>query len=57
VSLLVAARPVTLATSGTEVGALSFTIGNQTVEVPLALASEIEDPGPWWRLTHPIELF
>lgn len=57
VSLLVQARPLTLDKAGAKVGSLSFTVGEQTIEVPLALASEIDDPGPWWRLTHPAELF
>ena len=57
VSLLVEARPVTLDPAGTDIGALHFTAGTQTVDVPLELSKAIEDPGPWWRLTHPTELF
>ena len=57
VTLLVQAQPVTLEAAGTEVGSLSFTVGTKTVEVPLKLESEIDDPGAWWRLTHPTELF
>ncbi|WP_434968616.1 D-alanyl-D-alanine carboxypeptidase family protein [Microbacterium sp. bgisy207] len=34
---------------------LSGPLGSTTVEA--ALTSEIEQPSPWWRLTHPLELF
>ncbi|MDL5351873.1 D-alanyl-D-alanine carboxypeptidase [Microbacterium sp. zg-YB36] len=41
----------------TTVGTLTVTgpLDAETVEVHLA--AEIEDPTPWWRLTHPLELF
>ncbi|MBC7591986.1 MAG: D-alanyl-D-alanine carboxypeptidase [Salinibacterium sp.] len=54
-----AVRPeaVQLAEAGTDVGSLAFTIGDRTEEVPLKLSDTIADPGPWWRLTHPLELF
>ncbi|MBG6054159.1 D-alanyl-D-alanine carboxypeptidase (penicillin-binding protein 5/6) [Salinibacterium sp. CAN_S4] len=48
---------VQLAEAGTDIGTLSFTVGNRTLDVPLELSSTIDDPGPWWRLTHPLELF
>ena len=50
-------QPVTLAAAGTEVGKLTFTVGTRTIEVPIALTKPIDDPGVWWRLTHPDELF
>ena len=28
-----------------------------TTAVDLRLAADIDDPSPWWRLTHPLELF
>jgi D-alanyl-D-alanine carboxypeptidase (penicillin-binding protein 5/6) len=42
---------------GDEVGALSVKgpLNGSTVDV--VLADEIEPPTPWWRLTHPLELF
>ncbi|CAN5152358.1 hypothetical protein BH09ACT5_BH09ACT5_08020 [soil metagenome] len=46
-----------LARSGDEVGELVFTAGPRTVTVPLVLSATIDDPGPWWRLTNPAELF
>ena len=57
ITLLVTAAPVTLDEAGTDVGSLSFSIGTQTIDVPLELKSEIDDPGVWWRLSHPTELF
>ena len=57
ISLAVKPLPVQLANAGTEVGALHFTVGNRQLEVPLELASSIDDPGAWWRLSHPLELF
>ncbi|WP_214467704.1 D-alanyl-D-alanine carboxypeptidase [Microbacterium flavescens] len=40
------------------------TVGSLTVEGPLDAATvdlrldgDIDDPSPWWRLTHPLELF
>jgi serine-type D-Ala-D-Ala carboxypeptidase (penicillin-binding protein 5/6) len=57
ITLLVEAQPVTLGQPGAAVGSLHFTVGTTKVEVPLQLAGEIDDPGAWWRLTHPAELF
>ncbi|MEU1971505.1 D-alanyl-D-alanine carboxypeptidase [Microbacterium sp. NPDC019599] len=43
--------------AGDTVGTLSVTgpLNAQTVDV--SLASDIEPPSAWWRLTHPLELF
>lgn len=57
ITLLVEATPVTLVEAGTDVGTLSFSVGTRTIEVPLELTSEIDDPGVWWRLSHPADLF
>ncbi len=57
VSLLVEARPITLDPAGTDIGTLHFTAGTQKVDVRLEINKTIDDPGPWWRLTHPTELF
>lgn len=57
VSLLVESRPVTLGAKGTDVGMLNFTVGTESISVPLELESSIADPGPGWRLSHPAELF
>ena len=49
--------PVTLADAGTTVGQATFTVGTRTITVPLELSATIDDPGPWWRLVNPTELF
>lgn len=50
-------EPVHLGSRGEDVGQLTFTAGPKIVTVPLELDSDIEDPGPWWRLTNPALLF
>jgi D-alanyl-D-alanine carboxypeptidase (penicillin-binding protein 5/6) len=50
-------RPVTLEKAGVDVGKLTFSVGDRTMEVPIELTATIDDPGAWWRLTHPEELF
>jgi len=57
ISRFVDLQPVTLATAGTDVGAVTFTVGARTIEVPIELTTTIDDPGAWWRLSHPDELF
>jgi D-alanyl-D-alanine carboxypeptidase (penicillin-binding protein 5/6) len=44
-------------TAGEDVGDLVFTSGPTTVRVDLELATDLDDPGPWWRLTNPAALF
>jgi D-alanyl-D-alanine carboxypeptidase (penicillin-binding protein 5/6) len=44
-------------TAGEDVGDLVFTSGPTTVRVDLELAADLDDPGPWWRLTNPAALF
>ena len=53
---IVDANDVRLARKATRVGAVTFTVGTQTVTVPLALDHNVEDPGPWWRLGNPFAL-
>ncbi|KQO93824.1 D-alanyl-D-alanine carboxypeptidase family protein [Leifsonia sp. Leaf264] len=56
VSGVAEAKTVRKADDGDTVGALTFTVGAQTIEVPLVLQGSIDDPGAGWRLTHPGEL-
>jgi D-alanyl-D-alanine carboxypeptidase (penicillin-binding protein 5/6) len=56
VTLLVKAEKVALAQAGSSVGKLNFSVDGQTFTVPLVLSETIADPGPWWRLLHPIQL-
>lgn len=48
---------VQLADAGLGVGTIEFTAGSRSVSVPIVLSSAIEDPGPWWRLSHPEIIF
>jgi len=43
--------------AGDVVGSLSVTGPLDATTVDLELAAEITDPSPWWRLTHPLDLF
>ena len=47
---------VALAPAGSAVGEVTFTAGDRVITVPLELSAEIDDPGPWWRLTNPAAL-
>ena len=42
---------------GDIVGSLSVDGPLDDTTVELRLAGDIDDPSPWWRLTHPLELF
>ena len=57
ITVLVQVAELRLAEAGTDVGLATFTVGEQTVMVTLELDSAIADPGPWWRLANPTELF
>ncbi len=57
VTAKVATQQVTTAADGTSVGTVTFTVGAQTIAVPLILKGTLEDPGAWWRLTNPGDLF
>ncbi|WP_285137676.1 D-alanyl-D-alanine carboxypeptidase [Microbacterium sp. lyk4-40-TSB-66] len=43
--------------SGTTVGTFTATGPVDADTVDVRLAGEIEPPSPWWRLTHPLDLF
>lgn len=43
--------------AGTDVGRVVFTSGPSSAVVDLELATDLDDPGPWWRLTNPGLLF
>jgi D-alanyl-D-alanine carboxypeptidase (penicillin-binding protein 5/6) len=38
------------------VGDVTFTVDGGRHVVPLELDSTIDEPGAWWRLTHPDEV-
>jgi serine-type D-Ala-D-Ala carboxypeptidase (penicillin-binding protein 5/6) len=43
--------------AGDVVGALTVAGPLDSVDVDLRLSDDIEGPSPWWRLTHPLDLF
>lgn len=43
--------------AGAEVGTLTTTGPLNTASTALKLAGTVQEPSPWWRLTHPLELF
>ena len=43
--------------SGDAVGSLQVTGPLNSTSVDLTLAADVSDPSPWWRLTHPLDLF
>ncbi len=45
------------AEKGDVVGTLELTGPLNTKTVELKLADDVDGPSPWWRLTHPVELF
>lgn len=42
---------------GDEVGTLTATGPVNSTTVALRLSEDVDGPSPWWRLTHPLELF
>ncbi|MCU1512964.1 MAG: D-alanyl-D-alanine carboxypeptidase [Microbacteriaceae bacterium] len=55
VTAVVDSVQVHLAKRGSAAGTVVFTVGERSIRVPLELDSTISDPGPWWRLGHPLE--
>lgn len=43
--------------SGDQVGTLTSVGPLNTATTPLVLSEDVDGPSPWWRLTHPLELF
>ena len=43
--------------AGDEVGTLTTAGPLNTVKTTLTLSDDVAGPSPWWRLTHPLELF
>lgn len=57
ISVEVELAEVRTGVAGEGAGTATFRAGDRSVTVPLELAGDLADPGPWWRLTHPAELF
>jgi len=57
VEVEVETEDVRTGTAGEDVGDIRFTSGPKSATIDLELSADLDDPGPWWRLTHPVELF
>lgn len=57
ISMSVNVPTVRTADAGESAGTVEFRVGDETFSVPLVLSGEIDDPGPWWRLTNPAAMF
>ncbi len=53
VTMSVKIDPITTGELGQRVGTVTFSINDVTKKIPLTLNDPLEDPGPWWRLSHP----
>lgn len=53
VEMSVTVDPIITGTVGHSVGSVVYTIDGNSHEVVLILDDALEDPGPWWRLSHP----
>jgi len=54
---VVEATPASPGPAGENVGTVDFTVGENTISVPLELDATLTDPGPAWRFANPGELF
>jgi D-alanyl-D-alanine carboxypeptidase (penicillin-binding protein 5/6) len=55
VAVDVTAKPLVSGTRGLDVGTATFTVADSVIDVPLALASELDDAGTGWRVSHPTD--
>lgn len=53
ITLSVRIDPIVTGVVGQHVGTVTYTVDGKATTVPLTLDDPLEDPGPWWRLTHP----
>lgn len=57
ITVTVRSGPVQQARPGQTVGAVTFGTENGPVSRPLTVSHRVDDPGLWWRVTHPVDLF
>lgn len=57
ITTTVVMEEVRVGQAGEDVGDVIFESGPMRVVIDLELAVDLEDPGPWWRLTNPAALF
>jgi D-alanyl-D-alanine carboxypeptidase (penicillin-binding protein 5/6) len=53
VAVDVTASPLVSGTADQEVGTATFTVADTVIDVPLALADDLDTAGTGWRITHP----
>lgn len=56
ITVTVTTSPVRTADAGETAGSVVFRVGSTTVRRSLALAGDLDGPGPLWRLGHPAAL-
>jgi D-alanyl-D-alanine carboxypeptidase (penicillin-binding protein 5/6) len=57
ISATVTMDAIGVAAASTPVGTIDFTVGSEEFSVALRVDRELKDPGIWWRLANPAELF
>ena len=57
ISMSLDAHPLRTAETGQSAGSVQFIIADEAFTIPLILDDDIDDPGPWWRLTNPAAMF
>lgn len=55
VAVDVTASPLLSGAAAREVGNARFTVGDSVIDVPLALADDLEEADTGWRITHPTD--
>ena len=56
VTAVISATPARAGETRPSIGSVTFTVGSQSLIVPLTLDHRLVDPGPWWRLSNPTKL-
>ena len=56
VTAVTSTLPIRVGQRTAPAGTVTFTVGAQSVRLPLALDHGLVDPGPWWRLGNPAKL-
>ena len=56
VTAVISALAIRVGQGRASIGTVTFTVGAQSMRVPLAMDHTLVDPGPWWRLGNPAQL-
>jgi len=57
VTVTVRSRPVQAARPGDDLGTVTFSTGGTSISRTLTVSHPIDEPGLWWRMSHPLDLF